>query len=119
MMPAPKQAHYFTVVLCLLLFSTSMAVPLLAQEPLKAGDEYEVHIESSGTSDVEVVTTPRGQRYLLTHEGATYIALHFAYFHLGADEVLRVSDANGGQSYELSGRGKMGAGTFWSQHETQ
>ena len=48
--------------------------------------------------------------------GASYIALHFRDFDLGPGGVLRVSDPQGGQAYELSGKGKMAAGTFWAQH---
>lgn len=54
-------------------------------------------------------------RHEIKEPGAAYIALHFTGFDLG-DGVLRVSDGQGGQAYELRGKGKMQAGTFWSQH---
>lgn len=54
--------------------------------------------------------------YTLTHPGATYIAIHYQDFDLGPGDTLLVSDAQGGQSYTLAGRGKMQAGTFWGRH---
>ncbi len=54
--------------------------------------------------------------HALHHPGATYIAVHFMDFDLGEGDYLLVSDAAGGQSYTLTGRGKLDAGTFWSQH---
>ncbi|MBW2421610.1 MAG: trypsin-like peptidase domain-containing protein [Deltaproteobacteria bacterium] len=53
---------------------------------------------------------------VIHHPGATYIALHFSNFTLPDGTSLRVSDGEGGQSYALTGQGKMNAGTFWSQH---
>jgi len=54
--------------------------------------------------------------HVLSHLGATYIAVHFSDFDLGPGDYLVVSDETGGQQYELSGRGKMQAGTFWARH---
>ncbi len=54
--------------------------------------------------------------YVLSHPGATYIAIHFVNFGLGPGDYLVVSDGTGQQQYLLKGRGKMGAGTFWAQH---
>ncbi|MEO1173649.1 MAG: trypsin-like peptidase domain-containing protein, partial [Myxococcota bacterium] len=52
----------------------------------------------------------------LTHAGASFVALHFQGFDLPPGAHLRVTDGSGEQGYELRGRGKMQAGTFWSQH---
>ncbi|MCP4245608.1 MAG: hypothetical protein GY778_01025, partial [bacterium] len=51
--------------------------------------------------------------HVFSHPGATYIALHFVNFDLGPGDYLLISDAQGGQEYTLSGKGKMQAGTFW------
>jgi hypothetical protein len=93
-----------------------MALPVAAQEPLQVGDHFPILIDSSGRSDVETVGTDTGRVYTLTHEGATYIAVHFESFNLAPGDWLRVTDATGGQEYTLRGKGKMEAGSFWSQH---
>ncbi len=87
-----------------------------AQSPMRIGEHHHIHIDSRGASDVEATPTASGRVYRLSHEGATYIAIHFADFDLAAGDLVRISDAGGGQSYVLSGRGKMEAGRFWSQH---
>ena len=87
-----------------------------AQEPLIVGEHYPIHIDSSGSSDVEGMSIPTGQVFELSHPGATYIAIHFAEFDLARGNHVIVSDPDGGQSYVLEGQGKMDAGIFWSQH---
>ena len=87
-----------------------------AQERMKTGEYYAIHIDSSGSSDVEGAGTATGQVYEISHPGATYIAIHFKKFNLAAGDSLIVSDPAGGQSYVLEGKGKMNAGKFWSQH---
>lgn len=94
-----------------LAFSTASA-----QERMRVGENYAIHIDSHGSSDVEVGRTGTARVYEISHPGATYVAIHFSRFHLAAGDFLIVSDANGGQSYVLEGKGKMNAGTFWSQH---
>jgi len=54
--------------------------------------------------------------HVLSHPGATYIAIHFTDFNLGPGDSLVISDDQGAQQYELSGKGKMQAGTFWARH---
>lgn len=54
--------------------------------------------------------------HVLSHPRATYIATHFTDFNLGPGDYLVISDDQGGQQYELSGKGKMQAGTFWARH---
>lgn len=54
--------------------------------------------------------------YELRYPAATYLAIHFVDFDLGPGDYLIVSDGEGGQSYELHGRGKLQAGTFWARH---
>ena len=60
--------------------------------------------------------TPTGRVFEIHHPDATYIAIHFSKFHLAPGDSVIVSDPWGGQSYTLEGKGKMNAGTFWSQH---
>ena len=87
-----------------------------AQEPMKVGEHYPIHVDSRGSSDVEGMSTTTGQMYEISHPGATFMGVHFARFDLAPGDFMIVSDANGGQSYVLEGKGKMNAGTFWSQH---
>jgi hypothetical protein len=44
------------------------------------------------------------------------MSVHFARFDLAPGDFVRVTDADGGQSYIMEGKGKMNAGAFWSQH---
>jgi hypothetical protein len=83
---------------------------------MRVGDEHRIHVDSLGASDMDITATEDGRVYTLTHPGATYIALYFANFDLPAGEYVKITDANGHQDYIMSGRGKMDAGTFWSQH---
>jgi V8-like Glu-specific endopeptidase len=90
--------------------------PAAAQEALKVGEHFGITIDSAGRSDVPIIVTSSGYSYTLQHEGATYIALHFDQFDLAPGDAIVLSDADGGQRYRLTGRGKMGAGAFWAQH---
>jgi hypothetical protein len=89
------------------------AVP--AWSMVTVGEHFPVQIDTpvdyAGTTSPKVVW-----KYVLTHPGATYIAIHFVGFDLGPRDYLLVSDAGGKQAYSLKGRGKMGAGTFWARH---
>lgn len=85
-------------------------------QKMKVGEYYDVYIDSRGESDVQGVSTARGQQWTIKHDGATYIGVHFAQFKLAPGDFLVVSDAEGNQSYTLRGKGKMDSGRFWSQH---
>ncbi|UCC31674.1 MAG: trypsin-like peptidase domain-containing protein [Phycisphaerales bacterium] len=87
-----------------------------AQEPMKVGEHYPIHVDSRGSSDMEGMSTATGRVYEITHPGATFMGVHFARFDLAPGDFVRVSDADGGQSYTMEGKGKMNAGIFWSQH---
>jgi hypothetical protein len=93
---------------------TLVALPAAAK--LRVGDHYRVTIDSArdyrGTSTGEALVWEHD----LVHPGATYIAVHFKDFQLAPGDRLVVSDAEGGQSYTLTGKGKLQLGTFWSQH---
>ena len=92
------------------------AVPLAAQAPLTVGAKHPVDIDSARSSAFEILQTSSGRVYQITHPGATYMAVHFSSFDLPPGDRLIVSDADGRQGYELTGRGKMQAGEFWAQH---
>src|SRR3972149_2587625 len=93
------------------------ASPVRAEEPLKVGERYALKVDSSkAVNDLAAEETVSGFRYVLTHPGATYIAVHFDKFDLAPGDKLIVSDPLGGQDYELTGLGKMDLGEFWAQH---
>ena len=104
---------FFCVVACCL---AAFATTSVAQEMLIVGEHHDLYIDTGGASDVVPFYTAYGVRYTVQHEGATYIALHFDDFDLAAGDRVVVSDAQGNQSYTMTGRGKMNAGTFWAQH---
>ena len=94
----------------------AVSVTAWGQERLKIGEAYPIHVDSNGWSDVDGISTSTGHVYEISHPGATYIAIHFARFHLAGGDFVIISDANGGQSYTMEGKGKMNAGRFWAQH---
>jgi hypothetical protein len=87
-----------------------------AQTAEKVGDVFPIQFASKGTSDIVGTDTPLGKRYVLTHPGATYIALHFSKLALVRGDAIEVSDADGGQAYTLIENGKGKGAAFWSQH---
>jgi len=82
--------------------------------PYMVGNKYPLTLTNQDGGPSE--TTMLGTLFNITHPGATYIALHFSDFSLVPGSSLIVSDAAGEQNYTLTGKGKMEAGTFWSQH---
>ncbi|GAX12139.1 hypothetical protein FisN_1Hu064 [Fistulifera solaris] len=98
---------------CLLFFLCNLAS---AQVLEKIGDIFPIQFRSNGVSDIEEKDTPLGKLYIFTHPGATYIALHFAELDLLEGDSIEVTDANGGQAYTLTGKGKGRGAAFWSQH---
>jgi hypothetical protein len=87
-----------------------------AQTAEKVGDVFPIQFGSKGISDVVATDAPLGKRYVLTHPGATYIALHFSKLALVKGDAIEVSDADGGQAYTLIESGKGKGSAFWSQH---
>ena len=83
---------------------------------MRVGNEYALKIDSGGFSALESTATARGKRWVIEHKDATYIALHFSRFDLAPGDQVIVSDADGRQTYTLSGRGKLESGAFWAQH---
>jgi len=53
---------------------------------------------------------------VICRPGASYLAIHFTGFELAPGDTLVISDAEGGQTLRLEGRGKGNAGTFWARH---
>lgn len=99
------------------IFLALSASPAWAEVPLKVGERYDLKVDSSkADNDLAAEETESGVRYVLTHPGATYIAVHFDKFNLAPGDKLIVSDPLGGQDYELTGLGKMDLGEFWAQH---
>jgi hypothetical protein len=99
------------VIACLV----ASAAPAVAK--MKVGEQRPIYIDSAR----DYKGSPDGELFLaweeVIHEpGATYVAVHFADFHLASGDYLRISDASGGQAYILEGRGKMNAGEFWARH---
>lgn len=92
------------------------AVPVMAQAPLEVGSVESIDIRSESLGASGAIATRNGWELDIWHPGATYIALHFSEFDLPEGEDVTISDGAGGQSYTLSGRGKMGAGAFWARH---
>jgi hypothetical protein len=87
-----------------------------AQVLEKIGDVFPIQLRSNGVSDIQGTDTPLGKTYVLTHPGATYIALHFSQLKLRRGDSIEVSDAEGGQAYTLTGSGRGNGAAFWSQH---
>ena len=102
----------FLLLLALLFFAPS------AFAALRVGEAHSVSIETPPAYETARVKGKAVSSWsrVLTHPGATYMAVHFARFDLAPGEILFVSDDKTGQGYMLSGRGKMNAGKFWSQH---
>jgi len=78
-----------------------------------AGEPVTYELDTRTATGVE---TLRGVTFRIHHPGASYIAIHFSDFDLAPGDSVLVSDGWGGQSYAMTGRGKMDLGAFWSQH---
>lgn len=83
-----------------------------------AGHAYPIHLETPQdyAGLAEGPSAHVAWSHVLRHPGASYIAVHFDGFDLGPGDYLRITDGKGGQVYELTGQGKMNAGTFWARH---
>ncbi len=99
--------------LCCCIFAGSAVV---LGQPIEVGSVYPTSIRSDQLQVQGGVRWSDHWEVEVHHPGATYIALHFAKFDLPPGEEVVISDAQGGQSYTLTGKGKMGLGRFWAQH---
>src|SRR5690606_15770957 len=94
-----------------------LTVATSAEARVVAGTHVPAHIDTPiqyrGVKGGNEVST---WNHVLHHPGATYIAIHFEDFNLAEGDYLRITDADGGQSYILDGKGKMDSRTFWAQH---
>ena len=91
--------------------------------PYVAGDLLSTMIDQSAESAVvpEVNENGARKRYeIMFRQDASYTTVHFADFDFHPGCSMGVSGKALGdgsrQFYKLAGRGKMDAGTFWSQH---
>ena len=89
--------------------------------PLKVGNEYETRIDFTETSDVPPKFSENGavaKLDIMKYKGGPYITVHFAEFDLANGCVAKISGINNifekSQRYEMTGKGKMDAGTFWT-----
>lgn len=108
--------HYFVRVAGAV--ALSLAAASIAYGMVQAGTPVAANIETpwayppaSNPGSHELAWS-----FQINEPAATYLAVHFTDFDLAPGDFLLISDAQGGQSYTLEGRGKMGMGTFWSQH---
>ncbi len=90
------------------------AAPLAS--PLReAGASYSLHVDSTlADSDLIAEEAESGVRYVLTHEGASYVAVHFAELDLDHGDIVIVSDALGDQSVELTDLDLPETGELWT-----
>jgi len=106
-------SHVQAIIVATLFY---FAMSCHANIPLIVGDNHLIRVSNNDPSEITPVSTLFGTMFTITHPGATYIALHFSDISLVPASSLEISDASGEQSYILRGRGKMDAGSFWSQH---
>ncbi|GMU21003.1 MAG: hypothetical protein AMXMBFR13_10990 [Phycisphaerae bacterium] len=101
-----------------LLVLIASATPLSAVAQLQVGQRIPVQIQppvlAASTSRPQLAAVCWSQ--VVSHPGATYIALHFSGFDLAPGSSLAISDPGGTHRYVLTGRGKMQAGSFWARH---
>jgi V8-like Glu-specific endopeptidase len=101
--------HVLFATASILAWASSVAVA----QPIKVADEHPLSITAP---DADSGLSGDAWRATIQHPGSSYIALHFVDFDLAEGDVLSVADADGGQHYTMTHRGKMDAGTFWAQH---
>ena len=100
------------------LFAIALGVSSVALGMIQAGTPVAANIGGPWTypAAAKPGTSELAWSTQINEPAATYIAIHFVDFDLAPGDYLLVSDAQGGQTYTLEGKGKMGRGTFWSQH---
>jgi hypothetical protein len=91
------------------------------QPPLQIGTHNQILI-TSRDNDSDITPLRFGEcestrkTYTIFHEGATYIALHFANMNFDEGCTMQVDSANEEQRYVMRGRGRNDRGTFWARH---
>jgi lysyl endopeptidase len=116
-----------SILFSMLLLSSSTASPLFTKEEdirrpgiLQIGEHIATHISFDADSEISPVVSQQGdsfkKTYSLTHQGASYIALHFANMDLDASCKIEISDADDQQKYVMTGRGRHNQGMFWARH---
>jgi len=99
----------------LLLISAILKGHVAAQRgPIIIGDKVPISISPSTSSDIGPSSEDSTSKtYTYSHEGASYIAVHFSAFDFPTGCLMTISDNDGAQSYELTGKGTFDQGAFW------
>lgn len=105
-----------TVTALAAMLSVAVSSAVHAQVPYEAGVHVPIDVDTP--ADYPGAANGSGTQWIhvLEHPGATYLAIHFVGFDLGAGDYVVITDAEGHQEYVLTGRGKQDAGTFWARH---
>jgi hypothetical protein len=91
----------------------------MSNGPTQIGDAHQIVISSNiEISDIKPFMSKDGKTntFILKHEHASFLTMHFSNFDLPPHCIVELTDAFGGQSYTLQGRGKLNLGTFWAHH---
>jgi len=86
--------------------------------PTKVGDKYQINVSPGTKSDIQPIKSGDTETYVITHEGASYMSVHFSNFHLPKECSMDVTNGDGTQSSTLTRKGRAQQGTFWAQHVT-
>jgi lysyl endopeptidase len=87
--------------------------------PIQIGEHFAIRISSvEEASTIKPVISKRGRRaeYVLRHEGAAFLSVHFSLLDLQPSCSLEITDSEGEQHTTLKGRGRHGQGSFWARH---
>lgn len=89
----------------------ALAAGAVPAEPARIGTQ---EFTSIGTTHPYAATLSGHRSWEVSWPGATYIRIHFDAFDLAPGDRLVLRDPEGSQSYEYSGRGPGGSGSFWA-----
>jgi lysyl endopeptidase len=87
--------------------------------PIQIGEHFAIRISSvEEASSIKPVISKRGRRaeYVLRHEGAAFLSVHFSLLDLQPSCSLEITDSEGEQHTTLKGRGRHGQASFWARH---
>ncbi|MCU0294004.1 MAG: choice-of-anchor J domain-containing protein, partial [Thermoanaerobaculaceae bacterium] len=102
------------------LLAATLAVTVLpawaATGPEKVGEVYPVLLQTPHPAPMAAPGKPAWLE-IVSHPGASYIAVHFSRLRLGPGEQVVLRTPDGRYSYTYRGEGKPGAGgRFWAAH---
>jgi len=86
--------------------------------PTQVGDTHQVFVSPDATSDIKPETIGDTETYDITHQGASYMVVHFKSFDFPPSCFMDVTNGDGSQSSTLRGRGRQELKTFWARHVT-